>query len=79
MEQILLNARTDAAHLQTLLDSERARSQELEQELASVRGEFSHKESEWNRDQVEHAQLKGEFEVVQGKPRRSWGVHEESH
>lgn len=66
MEKILQNARTDSAHLQAQLDSERSRNQSLERELASVQSQFSGKLSEWNRDQVEHAQLKGEFEVVQG-------------
>jgi septation ring formation regulator EzrA len=66
MEQVLLNAHTDSAHMHTLLDSEKAQSRELERELASVRSELRSKESECSRDQVEHAQLKGEFEVMQG-------------
>ncbi len=66
MEEILQNSRTDSTHLRSLLESERAQTQALERELAAVRGQLSSHVTALSRGQVENAQLRGEFEVVQG-------------
>ena len=74
MEQVLHGARADSTHLQTLLDDERTRTQEQAQELDSLRDQLGVKLSEWSAGQLENAQLRGEFQVVQG----SMGSVEES-
>ena len=65
MEQMLQNSRIDSAQLHTKLDSERSQNVELEKELISVRQELNSKASKLSQGQLENAQLKREFGMVQ--------------
>ncbi len=74
MELMLQNSRIDSAQLHSKLDSERTQNLELEKELVSVRQELSSKANKLNQGQLENAQLRREFGMVQ----ESLGSVEES-
>ena len=65
MELMLQNSRIDSAQLHTKLDSERSQNLELEKELVSVRHELSSKASRLSQGELENAQLRREFGMVQ--------------
>ena len=66
MEVILHNSRSDSSHLQTRLDAEKGRGHELEKEVASLQRELSAHEAAASQGKMENAQLRAEFDVVQG-------------